>query len=237
MHLRTRPHPVVARGATAVMTALVLVGCSTSTGTTGPTAGPPPQDNILSLLVIGDSYAAGDGARTSMTSFAWQTGRDLGARTTVDAVGGTGFVHPGSSGRDQRYATRVAALPDTVLDVDVVVVEGGLNDRGQLPEAVRAAAETVLRSVVSRSPDAQVVLMGATAPQPTSAQDSVVVNIALAAAARAADVAFVDPVARGWFPADDVAEYVGPDGLHPTQAGHDHLAQLLADIIADLRRD
>ncbi|MCO7218754.1 SGNH/GDSL hydrolase family protein [Klenkia sp. PcliD-1-E] len=231
---RVPHHPVVARAAAAAATAWLLAGCTAGAVAPGPVADPPVPDDVLDLLVIGDSYAAGDGAQTAMTSFAWETGRDLGARTAVDAVGGTGFVNPGPSGRDQRYATRVAALPDAVLDVDVVVVEGGLNDRQKPPDDVRDAAEGVLRSLVARAPHAQVVLVGATAPQPAAAQDSVAVNTALAGAARAVGVVFVDPVARGWFPADEVAEYVGPDGLHPTQAGHDHLARLLAEVVADL---
>lgn len=190
-----------------------------------------------SILVIGDSYAAGVGAQSPMSSFAWRTGLELGARTTVDAVSGTGFVNPGPSAADQRYGTRVRALPDSALDVDVVLVEGGLNDRASPTDEVQAAAEALLRSLATRAPRAQILLMGATAPRPTAPEGSAEVNAALAAAARTLNVAFVDPVALGWFTPENVAEYVAPDGLHPTQAGHDHLASLLTDEVTALPRD
>ncbi len=116
----------------------------------------------------------------------------------------------------------------------MVVVEGGLNDRSTPPGEVQDAAEDLLRSLVERAGEAQIVLMGATAPQPGAPRASASVNAALAGAADAADVTFLDPVALEWFSEDNAAEYVAPDGLHPTQAGHDHLARLLADEITAL---
>lgn len=231
--------PSVVRFASALIACAVFcpVACSASTAPTTTLPSPSTDQGTDSLLVVGDSYAAGEGARSPLTSFAWETGRALRAQTTVDAVSGTGFVNPGPSDVDQRYGTRVDALPDAALQVDVVVIEGGLNDRAAPSDEVRAAAEALLRSLTRRAPGTQIVLMGATAPQPASPQDSEEVNAALADAAQTVDVTFIDPVALEWFTPENVAEYVAPDGLHPTQSGHDHLADLLADEIAALPRD
>jgi len=49
---------------------------------------------------------------------------------------------------------------------------------------------------------------------------------AVNAAAHAAGVGFVDPLAEGWF-TGDAAAFIGPDGIHPTDQGHRYLADLI----------
>ncbi len=42
---------------------------------------------------------------------------------------------------------------------------------------------------------------------------------------------FIDPLAEGWF-AGAAHRFIGPDGIHPTDAGH---ARIAARILARLR--
>lgn len=214
---------------------LVLLAACTGGTDDAPTGTSPTRAEPRgSLLVIGDSYAAGVGADTALTSFAWETGRLTGRVTLVDAVGGTGFVNPGAAGPDQSYPRRVTDIPADDLDVDTVVVEGGLNDRAYPAQDIQGAADEVLAELEERAPRARLVLLGAPAPDPALTAASEQVNTALAAAAADHGAVFVDPTAESWLPAGDAALLVGADRLHPTQAGHDVLARRLAQVLDSL---
>ena len=242
--------PRVRTLAALLLAVAVLSGCSgqepTGEADTPSASAPPPATTPATsgaagtgtpsspstvqptLFVFGDSYVAGEGATSPSTSFAYALGADLGWQTAVSGIGGTGYLNPGPSGTDQTYGTRFAQLPDTGIAGNVIVVEGGLNDRGKDPAELTAAATAFYQSLRARFPEARVFAVGATAPAPGDPAPSVAVNAAIAAGARATGVTFIDPVAEGWFTTENAAQYVDADGVHPTQAGHDHIAALLA---------
>jgi lysophospholipase L1-like esterase len=226
---RRMPRPTRATGLLAGSAVLLLLG-GCAAGASADDGAATPTVATTSMLVIGDSYAAGLGADSPSTSFAWETGSLLGWTTTVDGVSGTGYVNPGASG--QTYAERLALLSDEAVDVDVIVVEGGLNDRPYGAEEVTAAATSFLQTLRARAPEATIVVVGAPDPVPSLAAASVTVNAEIAAAAALTGVTFIDPVAEGWITEANAGRYVSVDQLHPDQAGHDHIADLLA---ADLR--
>lgn len=216
----------------ALAALVVLAGCAADVAPApARTVGPPPAET---LLVIGDSYAAGQGADSARSSFAWELGQDLGLSTTVDGVAGTGFVNPGPGPADQTYLARLATLPADELTADLVVVQGGLNDRQHPGPEVASAAGTFLAELATRAPGATIVLVGAPAPDPDQPAASAAVNSALSRAARQQDVEFVDPTAERWFTDDNVSRYVTSDQVHPTQQGHDYLARRLAEVITPL---
>ncbi|WP_222194123.1 SGNH/GDSL hydrolase family protein [Modestobacter italicus] len=193
------------------------------------------------LLVFGDSVAAGAGSPTPpSSSFAYDLGEQLGWGTAVNAVSGTGYVNKGSApGLDLSYGARLEALPDSGLAADVVVVEGGLNDRGVPADQLAAAATRFLQSLRARAPMAQLVVVGAIAPDPgdpTSTAEFTEVNAALSTVAAQQNVTFIDPVAEQWFTPQNSAAYIAPDRLHPTQAGHAYIATLLSDHLRGLTR-
>ena len=55
------------------------------------------------------------------------------------------------------------------------------------------------------------------------------VGEAVAAAARAADATYVDPIADGWF--SEPAGLIASDGISPTNAGHSYIAGLIAPVV------
>ncbi|HEU4674022.1 MAG TPA: hypothetical protein VFS32_14115, partial [Candidatus Limnocylindrales bacterium] len=55
-----------------------------------------------------------------------------------------------------------------------------------------------------------------------------VLRDALRREASSVGAVFIDPIAGGWLAGSSI-RYIGPDGLHPTNAGHRHLAQLVLD--------
>jgi lysophospholipase L1-like esterase len=68
-------------------------------------------------------------------------------------------------------------------------------------------------------------------PWPTvDVPDSVLqIRDVLNAEARAAGAAFVDPIGAHWFV--DRPDLIGPDGVHPNDAGHRYLADKIAPLI------
>ena len=209
---------------------------SASTPPTTPAAPPPAAsstpDAQRELFVWGDSYAAGDGADSPSNSFAFRLGDLLGWPTQVNAMGGTGYIDPGDyAGSDRTYSARLALVPGTI-DADLVVVEGGFNDRDRQISQVGPAATAFFQALRVKAPNARIVAVGAMAPDPTEPQLSAAVNAVIAQAARAQGVAFIDPVAENWITVDNAATYVALDGRHPSDAGHAYFASRLA---ADLQ--
>jgi lysophospholipase L1-like esterase len=195
-----------------------------------PSAGPVdhidvPPDPVL--LVFGDSYVEGAGATSPETSFPHTIATELGWRLETAGLSGTGYLNPSAAG-NLTYRQRIETLQ--VAEVpDVVLVEGGINDRDQAGDETAAAVDAV-RALQARFPGAQVVLLSAVDPQPVEPRVTEI-DQALAEAARLARVPIID--AGGWVTAANAEEYIGADHLHPSQAGHDRIGALAA---AALRR-
>ncbi len=68
-------------------------------------------------------------------------------------------------------------------------------------------------------------------PWPTAdVPDSVLqIRDVLNAAARGVGAAFVDPIGDRWFV--DRPDLIGPDGVHPNDAGHAYLADKIVPLI------
>jgi lysophospholipase L1-like esterase len=227
----------------------VLLAAAGCTG--GSVAAQPPTTVTLSpapfvvpddpprLLVFGDSLVVGVGSTTPpSTSFGFDVGEQLGWPTATNGVSGTGYVNAGpQTGLDLTYGARLQALPAVALDADVILVEGGLNDRWQRTDVLAAAAKSFLELLRTKAPAAQIVVLGATAPAPDDPADvaaSTEVNAVLSAVAGAEAVTFIDPVAENWFTTENVATYITSDRVHPTEVGHQYMAARLAEHLRQL---
>jgi acyl-CoA thioesterase I len=197
-----------------------------------PSPGTGPVDSIdvppdPVLLVFGDSYVEGAGATSPETSFPHTIAADLGWRLETAGLSGTGYLNPSAAG-NLTYRQRIEALQVAEIP-DVVLVEGGINDRDQAGDETAAAVDAV-RAVQTRFRGAQVVLLSPVDPQPVEARVTEI-GRDLARAARLARVPLID--AGDWVTAANAGELIGADHLHPTQAGHDRIGALAA---AALRR-
>lgn len=138
---------------------------------------------------------------------------------TVNGRGGSGYVRPGTE-----KTTFVDQVPVTVRsDHDIVVFFGSRND-GTIPvaEAARLAYSEVRRI----TPTATLIVIG-----PAWTNDAVPESIyrlrdQLAAETVAAGGTFVDPLAEGWFFGPN-SRLIGTDGVHPTDEGHQYMADLI----------
>jgi lysophospholipase L1-like esterase len=204
---------------------------ATPTPAPTPTASADPCGGRLpagsTVAVVGDSYttgiatAGGQGAKGWPALLAQQTGWHV----VLDAVVGAGYVAPGFDGVGYHGPTFVDLVKRVPAQhPDLVIVFGSLNDVGRTGAAygravdgvLAAAARTGARVVVATtfwtddSPSAELLAMRDTTRQAT---------------ARVRCAAFVDPLAERWF-GTAYKGLIAEDGEHPTDAGHERLAQL-----------
>jgi len=193
---------------------------------------PLTMDSMLNHIgVIGDSYTTGTdegglGPR-SWTARAWQTlaARGVPIAADVAAEGRAGYGVPGDHGSVFEDLTARAVKPDDLL----VVFFGSRNDQpvdpGQLAERARSTFDLARRF----APSARFLVIGP--PWPTADVPGPMMQIrdVLNAEARAAGAAFVDPISDHWFV--DRPDLIGPDGVHPNDAGHQYLADKIAPLI------
>jgi acyl-CoA thioesterase-1 len=193
-----------------------------------PSAGPeaPP----VRAAFLGDSYTVGVGdddeggyVRPVAERFGWEA--------LVFGQTGTGYVDPGDV--DPGSVPYPDRIPEVIAaEPDVVVVQGSTND-ARRPEDVQAAALELFTALREGLPETQIVAVGPVLPPIESSGDVRRVTEAVAAAAAAAGVPFLDPVAEEWLPFQREALYDG-DLLHPSPAGYDQFADRLGDRLGEI---
>ncbi len=153
--------------------------------------------------------------------------RDLGWKVTNLAVAGTGFANPGWTGQPLR--TRLAATVRS--KPQVVVVATGHNDSRYGAAAVSAARRDLAR-LRRQLPDAAIVVIAPIWANGSPPATMLRLRTALRREARAIHAVFIDPLSGAWF-AGASHRFISGDGIHPTNAGHRHIAQL---VLRSLRR-
>ena len=183
------------------------------------------------VAVIGDSYTTGTDegglGPNSWTARAWQTLGAHGVRVAADvaAEGKAGYAVPGDHGSLFEDLTARAVKPDDVL----VVFFGSRNDEGVDPGLLTERASEAFDLARRFAPSARFLVIGP--PWPTAAVPGsmLVIRDVLNAVGRAAGAAFVDPIGDRWFV--DRPDLIGPDGVHPNDAGHEYLADKITPLI------
>ncbi len=174
------------------------------------------------VLLVGDSYTEGIGAVPLANGFANKIAEPLGWTLTQDGKGGSGYVNPSSYGA----GTFASRLPGHPADgYELVVIQGSSNDVKYDSAQLDAGIRTTLDVVRARYPHAQVLMVGPTSPYGNPSADLVRVNAEVKAAAAADGDLFIDPIADRWFVPGDGSWAANPANGHPSNAGH----QLIAD--------
>lgn len=186
-----------------------------------------PQPTIKSreqpkVAFLGDSYTAaaehgGGYIPTLATVMHWTP--------VLFGQGGTGYVNPGQA------AEKESAFPERVADVvksgaSIVIVQGGINDNSTGP--VRDAAADVFQELKVGLPAAKIVAVGPVGAPGMSRASITAARDGIKAAADAAGVTFIDPLAEDWL-ADATFDTAG---VHPNDAGYQQLAQKLVSALA-----
>ena len=150
----------------------------------------------LKLAMYGDSWIEGALNFTPITqNVPFVVAQRFGGVLYRCGQGGTGYIANGGGGLKAAFAdpARLAALIAT--GADIVAIVGSVNDVGQTPAAVQAAAATVFSTLKAGLPNAQIIAIGV---QPnnssilTTATSYQQPNAGVKAAAAAAGVSFYD---------------------------------------------
>jgi lysophospholipase L1-like esterase len=186
------------------------------------------------VAVVGDSYTAGTDegglGPKSWTARAWQTLAQRGVRIAPDvaAEGRAGYGTPGDHGSIFQDLTASAVKPDDAL----VVFFGSRNDQGfhpEDPQLLAGKARDTFDLARLLAPSAKFLVIGPPWPTADVPESILQIRDVLNGAARAAGATFVDPIGDRWFV--DRPDLIGPDGVHPNDAGHQYLADEIAPLI------
>jgi lysophospholipase L1-like esterase len=178
-------------------------------------------------VFLGDSYTTGWN-RGGVGARGWPqiVGGTRGWQTVNLAVAGTGFVNRGSTNQPVRsmVAEAIRQRPD------IVFVAAGHNDTHWTGAVTGEAADDVVERLHRALPEAVLVIVAPIWHTGHPPARSVGLRDHLRREAAAIGAVFIDPLGEGWF-AGSAHRFIGRDGVHPTDAGHRHIAEL---VLADL---
>jgi len=199
-----------------------------SAGGTKVTAGPKVGGGSKAVF-LGDSYTTGwNGAGLGSRGWPRIVSRARGWQTVNLAVAGTGFINPGWTNQpvSSRVAEAIRQKPD------VVFIAAGHNDSRWSVSATAAAADRVIARLHSALPNALLVIVAPIWPTGSPPTRCLALRDHLRRTAASVGAVFIDPLGERWF-AGSNERFIGPDGIHPTDAGHRHIATL---VLADLAK-
>lgn len=191
---------------------------------------PPPLTYSTAKVVdvIGDSYTGGS-AMNSGPDKLWTAvlSKDLDVSVGSFAVGGSGYVQRNpAAGDDSTMVERASRISP---DAAVVVFFGSRNDGENTTSRVPAAAAAALQKAREAAPKAKLIVIGppwVNSNPPSWLQQN---SDSIHEAADGVHATWVDPIAADWFPTG--TNLIGKDGVHPTDAGDQHLAELIEPVV------
>lgn len=221
-----RPAPVDLYGSPRV--AAVTSSVTANAAPTQERAAPAPQEPVAApvLAVYGDGYAAGnESGGLGPAGWPMQVASQTGAQLALHAVAQAGYASVGVTGQNLLDVVQANPVPDAA----VTVLFGSRNDADEPVDQVLANAEAAIAAVQAQAPETALVVIGPVWDDGNVPASIVAARDAVQAAAEAAGVTFVDPVAEGWFAGQ--TGLIAPDGISPNDDGHGYLAGLIAPIV------
>ncbi|MFC5928528.1 SGNH/GDSL hydrolase family protein [Cryobacterium melibiosiphilum] len=214
----TRHRVILGIAALGVVGAVALTIANLSPAPTSPTAAQFPDGPTVAFY--GDSYTLGTGASDPALRWSTLISVPRGWNEVNPSVNGLGFVNNRSSLPGQDLVEQVIDA-----DPDIVIVTMGLNDNFSMPAAadeIQAAIRDDLGALARSLPEARIVVV-----EPfwyTDARPESVDQISgwAQAGAQAIDADFIAGASR-WI--EGHPEWIGSDGLHPSDAGYAEIAR------------
>jgi GDSL-like Lipase/Acylhydrolase family len=215
--------------AMALVVAVVVVGRHTAPARPFQTAarGTP----IEHVAVIGDSYttgtAEGGEGPNAWTTRTWLALAHQGVQISPDVAseGRAGYVVRGDHGSVFEDLTNRAVQPDDAL----VVFFGSRNDQGVDPMQMAGMAHDTFDLAHRIAPSSKLLVIGPPWPTVNPPFDVLYIRDTLHTQAEWAGATFIDPIGEGWFVGRP--DLIGPDGIHPNNAGHAYMAEKIAPLI------
>jgi GDSL-like Lipase/Acylhydrolase family len=180
------------------------------------------------LLVIGDSYAAGQYDPT-VTTYPIRVGEQMGWNVVTDASGGTGYLREVTEGLKPGEPVH-QALPrrldgDKVIPhVDYIIIDAGRNDYGLPTSELGSTADDYITKVHSMWPNATTVVMYPSFATGDMASQYPEFAAVLSQAASDVGAYVIDPVGQGWYRDIDLAPLLWKDHVHLNNNGQFYYA-------------
>jgi lysophospholipase L1-like esterase len=178
-------------------------------------------------VFLGDSYTSGwNGAGQGARGWPQLISRERGWQTINLAVPGTGFINAGWT--NQPVGSRVSEA--IKQKPDVVFIAAGHNDSRWSSATTAEAADKVIDRLHRALPDALLVIIAPIWPSGSPPARCLELRDHLRRTALSVGATFIDPLGERWF-AGSRQRLIGPDGIHPTDAGHRAMAdRVRADL-------
>ena len=201
---------------------------SESSNTEGNLSTTTPSSSRFRIVdIVGDSYTSGTSAGgEGASNWVRRANAELGDTVNLIARAseGAGYVTAGRQG--QTFADLSNGLVDD--DPSVILVFGSRYD---LPSwnKVGDAAQSTLASIRKQVPSARIVVVSPPWVNAAPPPELVAIKNELRQQATSLGADFVDTLAEGWF--FKRTQLIGGDGVSPTDAGHQYLADKMIPII------
>lgn len=231
-HRRPRRRPRASLVLLAVCLAAVLLGYPPTAPTTPQNGQAAPSSRLYPLptapgtrvVFFGDSWADGEAAQPATAGFAYLTGNSFGWDYRVDAVGGTGYVNPGLR---RTYPERMAAAA-TDPQVQLLILQGSVNDAKVNLNGLRNAVEATLDAALTHYPNAVILVLGP-APATLPVSEALrTIDSTLRSVAGERRLDYISPVTERWISAANYGAVIDTQaGNHPSTQGHSYLARRL----------
>ncbi|WP_328967951.1 SGNH/GDSL hydrolase family protein [Streptomyces sp. NBC_00239] len=199
------------------------------------------------MMVLGDSITDGSTYNSGMGIGTWlyRAARMLGITDAWEqGRGSTGYISAGTSATfGNRLAADVVAYPP-----DLLIIKGGYNDASGSQSAIQAAAAALYSAAKTGLPSTQIVIVGPLSPTASPATSITNTDTTLRTEAATAGLPYISLVTgetrngagavvstqSPYVTAANVATVIGGDGVHPTDAGHEHLARWMVRALAPI---
>ncbi|MBG6108246.1 SGNH/GDSL hydrolase family protein [Frigoribacterium sp. CG_9.8] len=224
---------ITAAGITATadprLTAFFLWGASRPSAGSSPVAAAPVVAAPIRVLTIGDSIMNGFGLNKAD---AWPglLATANGWNLTSLACDGAGFLAPGSPdecGNTFGAVIRSAAVTDSDLHPDLIIIEGSSNDFGQSDPELLAATLSALADLRSEFPDAEIIGLSTVWSESEPPSQLADINSQMQRAVTAVGGHYLD-IAQ---PFSEQPQFLQDDDVHPTAAGQQVLATAIQTAI------
>ncbi len=190
------------------------------------------------MIVVGDSWTDGTGSDL-INDHAYVAGQLLGIMDTwVAGIGGTGYLQSSDQGLNIGARIRTDVIEH---HPDIVVFCYGSGDSDFPPARIAKAAKSDWNEVKVALPATRIIVEGpwpAVGANAGAAHIYAAIDRALQAAARSDHLPYVSPVQGHWIVGSGYVGHangtgnsdslIGPDGIHPSQAGHLYVGRLEA---------
>ncbi|MDN4609560.1 SGNH/GDSL hydrolase family protein [Arthrobacter burdickii] len=186
-------------------------------------------------LLIGDSQSGGAAGVPAQRTWTQAGLRGAGYDVRFVGAGGTGFVATTSSATNYPSALTQGQWTLPCTDPALIVIQGGGNDatQGATDAQITGGADAVVSTLTRTYPSSVIVMIGTLARGAAAGGGRrTAVDGVLGAYALGHHLAFIS--AGDWLTRYQASSQLA-DGVHLTQAGHDHLAGVLGTQLNELQ--